>query len=83
MICKNLEVRVSDDTTANSIANFIQIASRFESHIDISVGEKRVNAKSLMGMLAVGVTKGDNIDVFVDGSDELEAMKCIEQYLNN
>ncbi len=85
MICKNLVVNTLENaaTSNNSIANFLQLASQFDSKIDISVGQKKVNAKSLMGMLAIGVTPGEKIGVMVDGSDEQEAMRCIEQFLKN
>ena len=45
-------------------------------------GEKRVNAKSIMGMMSLGLDAGEKVTVSVEGADEEEAMKGIEEYLS-
>ena len=44
--------------------------------------EKRVNAKSIMGMMSLGLDAGEKVTVSVEGADEEEAMKGIEEYLS-
>ena len=64
-----------------AVPMLVQTASSFRSSIMLSMGEKTVNAKSIMGMLAFGVTSGAVIEVTVDGEDEQEAMDRIEAFL--
>lgn len=61
----------------------VQVASQFDSQIYMESGQKRVNAKSIMGMMTLGLDTGENIVVVAEGSDEEEAMAGIEKYLNS
>ena len=54
---------------------FIQKANEFKSGIWVEKDERRVNAKSLLGVLSLGITKGTTITLLADGSDEKEAVK--------
>ena len=56
---------------------FIQKANEFKSGIWIEREERKVNAKSLLGVLSLGVVKGGEIDIIVDGEDEAEAMAAL------
>lgn len=53
---------------------FIQKANEYKSSIWIEKDEKKVNAKSLLGVLSLGVTKGVSITIIADGSDEEQAV---------
>ncbi len=53
---------------------FIQKANEYKSSIWIEKDEKKVNAKSLLGVLSLGVTKGVSITIMADGSDEEQAV---------
>ena len=53
---------------------FIQKANEYKSSVWIEKDEKRVNAKSLLGVLSLGVTKGTNITIIADGVDEEKAV---------
>lgn len=59
----------------------VQVASQFDSQIYVESGQKRVNAKSIMGMMTLGLDTGENIVVSVEGPDEEQAMMSIEKYL--
>ena len=72
--CEGLEAR--------PIAMLVQKASQFTSKVHIEVGTKKVNAKSIMGMMSLNVCGGDEIVVITDGCDEEEAANAIETYLN-
>ena len=62
---------------ARSAALFVATACRFESQILVEVENKKINAKSIMGVLSLGVTEGDKIHVFANGSDECEAIEAL------
>ena len=49
----------------------------------ITIGISKVNAKSIMGMMSLGLDAGESVTVSVEGEDEVEAMKSIEEYLSN
>ena len=72
--CEGLEAR--------PIAMLVQKASQFASTVHIEVGTKKVNAKSIMGMMSLSVCGGDEIVVVTNGADEEDAANEIEAYLN-
>ena len=57
---------------------FIQKANEFKSSIWIEKDERRVNAKSLLGVLSLGIVKGITIKLIADGGDEKEALETLE-----
>ena len=56
---------------------FIQKANEFKSSIWVEKEERRVNAKSLLGVLSLGIVGGTNIRIIADGSDEQEAVDSL------
>ena len=56
---------------------FIQKANEFKASIWIEKEERRVNAKSLLGVLSLGITRGTAINVIADGLDEKEAVDAL------
>ena len=56
---------------------FIQKANEFKSSIWVEKDERRVNAKSLLGVLSLGIVGGTSIDLIADGSDEQEAVDSL------
>ena len=56
---------------------FIQKANEFRSSIWVEKDERRVNAKSLLGVLSLGIVGGTSIDIIADGSDEQEAVDSL------
>ena len=58
---------------------FIQKANEFKSGIWVEKDERRVNAKSLLGVLSLGITKGTTITLLADGSDEKEAVAALSE----
>ncbi len=65
----------------NPVAKLVQLACRFESSIYLENGTRKVNAKSIMGMMALTINKGMQITIYADGKDENQAVKEIESYL--
>lgn len=60
---------------------FIQKANEFRSSIWIEVDDRRINAKSLLGVLSMGVTTGTTISLMADGSDEELAVQTLAKML--
>ena len=82
MIKKPITINLSTGLEARPVAQLVQVASQFNSEIYVEIGKKRVNAKSIMGMMTLGLNYGDSIVVSANGTDEEEAMKEIEKYLS-
>ena len=67
----------SKNSFGDIIPHIVQTACAYESAITFEVDNKRVNAKSIMGVMALAGQNASVIDVCVDGSDEEEALKAI------
>ena len=65
------------------VAILVQIASQYQAKIYLECGNRRVNAKSIMGMMTLGLAEGAHVKVTADGSDEESAIEGIEKYLSN
>ena len=78
-------VKVADINKAhkNPIAELVQIACKFDSHIEIEGEGKNINAKSLMGIMAFGLKKGMEVSISAKGTDEKAAVDCISQFLTS
>ncbi len=68
---------------ARAAAKFVATASGFESEIEIEKDGKRVNGKSIMGVMMLAAGKGSEIILYTDGDDEEESMNKIEELINN
>ncbi len=83
MVTKNMTIEIKDGLDARPVAVFVQVASQFESSIFVEYDNKKVNAKSIMGMMTLGLSEGENVTVSAEGMDETEAIRSIEKYLSN
>lgn len=79
---KKITVKIASGLEARPVALFVQVASQFESNIYVQMQEKKVNAKSIMGMMSLGVLEGENIIISADGTDEEKAINELEKYLS-
>lgn len=61
---------------------FIQKANEFKSGVWVEKDERRVNAKSLLGVLSLGIVKGMSFNLIADGSDEKEAVEALVKLIN-
>ncbi|HBQ63851.1 MAG TPA: HPr family phosphocarrier protein [Clostridiales bacterium] len=79
------EVTVSNGTGLESkkAALFIQNASRFKSSIWIEKGERKANAKSLLGVMSLSIANGTRIILAADGEDEQQALEALAIYLSS
>ena len=81
MIQKNIKIQIPTGLEARPVAVLVQIASKYESSIFIESGTKKVNAKSIMGMMSMGFTEGQEITIIADGKDAEAAVNEIADYL--
>ena len=65
----------------NPIAELVQVACQFDSEITLESDEKRINAKSIMGIMAFNPSKGMTVNIVADGRDEEEALVAMEKVL--
>lgn len=82
MISKEITIRLENGLEARPVAMLVQVASQYESSVYLEAGTKKVNAKSIMGMMSLGLDTGEKVTAIIDGSDEAEAMKGIEDFLS-
>ena len=85
MIKKPITIQIPSGLEARPVALLVQVASQFESDIYVESEQRRVNAKSIMGMMTLGLTSGEDImvsDIEANGEDEQEAIENIEKYLS-
>ena len=77
MCVKEVMVQNQVGLHARPATFFIQKANEFKSSIWVEKEERRVNAKSLLGVLSLGIVGGKMIDIIADGSDEQEAVDSL------
>lgn len=81
MVKKTVTIQCENGLEARPIAVLVQKASQFSSRVHIEVGNKSINAKSIMGMMSLSVGSGDEVVIVTDGTDEVAAANEIELYL--
>lgn len=83
MVQKSVQIKLEGGLEARPIAMLVQVASKYDSSVYIESANKKVNAKSIMGMMGLGLNSGDTVTVTADGSDEAEAVAGIEDFLGS
>ena len=83
MVSKNATVNNEVGLHARPATFFIQKANSYKSSIWVEKEDRRVNAKSLLGVLSLGITKDMTITLIADGADEVEALNGIEDLVVN
>ena len=78
---KTVEVQMDAGMEARPIALMVQTANQFSSHLYLEMDGKHVNAKSIMGMMSLGLDSGEMVTVIADGPDEEVAVEDIAKYL--
>ena len=81
MIQKSVQIKLESGLEARPIAMLVQVASKYDSSVYIESANKKVNAKSIMGMMGLGLDRDDTVTVIADGKDEAAAVAGIENFL--
>lgn len=82
MIQKSIQIKLETGLEARPVAMLVQVASQFDSTVYISSEDRKVNAKSIMGMMSLGLDSGEAVTVIADGTDEEEAIEEIDKFLS-
>ena len=83
MLEKSIKPQLDGQLEARPIAMLVQVASQYDSTVYLETEERKVNAKSIMGMMSLAASIGTEIRIITDGSDEEQAMAGMEAYLSN
>ena len=78
---KDVVINMSDTMEATRIAHLVQVANQFNSSVYFEMDTKRVNAKSIMGMMSLILSSGDVITTNAEGDDEENAVVELEKFL--
>ena len=82
MIQKAIQIKLEEGLEARPVAMLVQVASQVESTVYINSEDRKVNAKSIMGMMSLGLASGEEVTVVADGNDEDTAVVEIEKFLS-
>ena len=82
MLERTVKVAVTEGTEERPVAVLVQIASQYESQIHLVSDDKKINAKSIMGMMSLGLCAGEELTVAAEGADEQTAVDNIEKFLS-
>ena len=82
MVRKTITIELPSGLEARPVAMLVQVASQYESRIYMEYANKKVNAKSIMGMMSLVLPVGEKVVVTADGTDEDTAIASIEKYLS-
>ncbi|MBO6115135.1 MAG: HPr family phosphocarrier protein [Lachnospiraceae bacterium] len=83
MFTKSVIVNLPTDSEARPVAVMVQISSKFDSRVFVSTHNKKVNAKSIMGMMSIGFANGDELNIEAEGQDEEEAVLAMAKYIES
>ena len=81
MTSKDIRINLENGLEARPVALLVQEASKYDSTVYIQTGDKKVNAKSIMGMMSLGLDNGEELVVIAEGADEQLAVENIEKFL--
>ncbi len=81
MLKKSVRISRADGLEARTFAKLVQVASKYDSKIYMETETKRVNAKSIMGMMSLEPARDEMITISAEGADEAEAVNEIEVFL--
>ncbi len=82
MIQRSMQIQLANGLEARPVAVLVQKASMFDSEIYIEAEGKKVNAKSIMGMMSLGLNMGEEVTITANGNDEEAAVTNLENYIS-
>lgn len=83
MIKKPVTIKLTDGLDVRPIALLVQEASQYSSRVYIEVDNRKINAKSIMGMMSLNLGEGEEVTVAAEGEDERDAVNGVERFLSN
>lgn len=82
MVERSVKVQLDTGLQARPAAQFVQEANRYAAHIFLEKGGKKVNAKSIMGLMSLAITRGEVITLIADGADEETALNDLTTFVS-
>jgi catabolite repression HPr-like protein len=82
LVEKSVEVKLETGLQSRPAAQFVQEANRYTAHLFLEKDGKRVNAKSIMGLMSLAVSPGETVKLIADGEDEEIALKDLIAYVS-
>ena len=76
-------MQLENGRAGRPVATRVPVASKFDSRIYLLSDGKKVNAKSIMGMMSLGLDNGEELEIMADGKDEKAAADALEQFLSS
>ncbi len=81
MVEKQVEIKLKTGLQARPAALFVQEANRFSSDVFLEKEGKKVNAKSIMGLMSLAIGAGSVVTLTAEGKDENEAVEALTDYI--
>lgn len=82
MVEKTVTIQLKTGLQARPAALFVQEANRFGADISLEKDGKKVNAKSIMGLMSLAISSGVTVTLIADGADEQEAIEALTDFIN-
>ncbi|MEW6979163.1 MAG: HPr family phosphocarrier protein [Bacillota bacterium] len=82
MVEKTVTIQLKTGLQARPAALFVQEANRFGADIFLEKDGKKVNAKSIMGLMSLAISSGITVKLIADGADEQEAIDALTDFIN-
>lgn len=83
MVEKQVEVKLKSGLQARQAALFVQEANRHSSDVYLQKDNKKVNAKSIMGIMSLAIARGASITLSAEGNDEEQALEKLVKIIEN
>lgn len=83
LIEKTVEVLLETGLQARPAAQFVQEANRFSADVFLEKSGKRINAKSIMGLMTLALAQGEEVTLIADGADEEDAMTKLVEFMTD
>jgi len=83
MKTETIEIMLENGLDARPVALLVQEASKYDSKIYMEAGGKKINAKSIMGMMSLSLAPGEKVTISAQGTDEVEAATALDDFLGN
>lgn len=83
MLEKSVEVLLESGLQARPAAQFVQEANKFSADLFLEKDGKRINAKSIMGLMTLALAKGESVTLLADGHDEEAAIDALVAFISD
>ncbi|HKL43192.1 MAG TPA: HPr family phosphocarrier protein [Clostridia bacterium] len=79
MVTSVIKVKNETGLHARPASMFVKLAKNFDATVEVKKGEKKINGKSMLGLLSMSIVQGDEIELIIDGDDEGSALETLEE----